>query len=345
VYIVGGLYGNSFALEKLENLVRANSDKSSASSRQPLVVFNGDFNWFNGTTIEGFLEINSRIRALEAEGRALVSAGNVEVELSSHWNHNDETAGCGCGYPMYVRDDVVNRSNEIMRNMHGVVRNSLQSSKCQPVTDILQWMRTLPLYLRLQIGGVHVAVLHGDGYSLAGWGLAVESMYPVDKQLQCALNIESGRLPNITRPADIDDMFNKMKVDCIACTHTCLPYVQDFRSSKSETSRIVINNGSAGMPNFSDESYSTCGVVTRIRTLSSCEETPDLGADVLYKVVVGDALVEAIALRYDHDKWVGHFKTEHPENSPAYDSYYRRISVGTSFSIAQANRLGLGHNH
>lgn len=38
------------------------------------------------------------------------TAGNVEVEASG----TGSEAGCGCGYPGYVDDNVVHRSNQIV---------------------------------------------------------------------------------------------------------------------------------------------------------------------------------------------------------------------------------------
>jgi hypothetical protein len=43
--------------------------------------------------------------------------GNVEAELAS-----DEDAGCGCAYPDYIGDDVVDRSNQIMTRLRATAR-------------------------------------------------------------------------------------------------------------------------------------------------------------------------------------------------------------------------------
>ena len=43
LYIVGGLYGNAFALDEIEAMVRA----EERHGHRVKLVFNGDFNWFN----------------------------------------------------------------------------------------------------------------------------------------------------------------------------------------------------------------------------------------------------------------------------------------------------------
>ena len=64
LYVVGGLYGNSLALDAVE--VLAAQEKS-----KPTICFNGDFNWFN-VDDPGFVSINQRVLAYHA------IAGNVE---------------------------------------------------------------------------------------------------------------------------------------------------------------------------------------------------------------------------------------------------------------------------
>ena len=40
IYVVGGLYGNPFALEKIMEM-------AALEEIAPTLIFNGDFNWFN----------------------------------------------------------------------------------------------------------------------------------------------------------------------------------------------------------------------------------------------------------------------------------------------------------
>ncbi len=87
LYMIGGLYGNPFALNEIESMAR----RERASGRSVRLVFNGDFNWFNASD-SLFREINQRVL------RHTASLGNVEYELA----HPSAGAGCGCAYPDFV---------------------------------------------------------------------------------------------------------------------------------------------------------------------------------------------------------------------------------------------------
>ena len=95
LYVAGGLYGNPFALDALLRMV-----DSEPGAR---LVFNGDFNWFDADDAS-FERINRVVLSHHA------IRGNVETELLAV----DGAAGCGCGYPDYVSDADVARSNAIM---------------------------------------------------------------------------------------------------------------------------------------------------------------------------------------------------------------------------------------
>src|SRR5438552_14754525 len=82
LYIVGGLYGNPFALEVVLDLAR----RENAT-----LVFNDDFNWFNVDPAD-FESVNETVQDHVA------LRGNVETELAGE----DAGAGCGCGYPQWV---------------------------------------------------------------------------------------------------------------------------------------------------------------------------------------------------------------------------------------------------
>ena len=99
VYVVGGLYGNRAALQAV--LERAGREPGPS----PAIVFSGDFHWLD-VEPEDFGAISETVLAHHA------TKGNVEAELAS-----DEDAGCGCAYPDYVGDDVVDRSNQIMTRL------------------------------------------------------------------------------------------------------------------------------------------------------------------------------------------------------------------------------------
>ena len=69
LYVVGGLYGNPFALDAVERMAAAEDPADDV-----LVVFNGDAHWFDKTA-ENFAAIEERIQ------RYLPLVGNVEAEL------------------------------------------------------------------------------------------------------------------------------------------------------------------------------------------------------------------------------------------------------------------------
>ena len=87
LYVIGGLYGNPYALDEIERMAA----EEKHQGRSVTLVFNGDFNWFNASD-QLFRELNERVL------KHTVSLGNVEYELA---NPNDG-AGCGCAYPRFV---------------------------------------------------------------------------------------------------------------------------------------------------------------------------------------------------------------------------------------------------
>jgi len=52
VFVIGGLYGNPFALRQILRLQQLDN--------HPTLIFNGDFNWFNKSS-ENYLEINQEV--------------------------------------------------------------------------------------------------------------------------------------------------------------------------------------------------------------------------------------------------------------------------------------------
>jgi hypothetical protein len=70
------------------------------------LAFNGDFNWFNVNPVL-FQRLNERLLCWPA------TRGNVETELEA----TGSAAGCGCAYPTWVDDGVVERSNAIMHRL------------------------------------------------------------------------------------------------------------------------------------------------------------------------------------------------------------------------------------
>ena len=87
LWIAGGLYGNTFAYRRLEEMF---ADEHGESA----LVFNGDFHWFD-VAQEAFAEIE-RCVSLHSATR-----GNVETEIAQP----HVGAGCGCAYPDWVDDE------------------------------------------------------------------------------------------------------------------------------------------------------------------------------------------------------------------------------------------------
>ena len=346
-FIVGGLYGNSFALDAVLQLAQA---ENATSGQRPLIVFNGDFNWFNAEPAE-LLGLNRRISTECEAGRAVATAGNIELELSKAVeidSTSKDNAGCGCAYPDYVDDGVVARSNTLM------LRLQRSLSTHEDGILVARWLSSLPLFTRLEVGSRTVSVLHGDMQSVAGWSFAAEAMLPPDSKLLAALGIQAKNMDNVTSHATIKAAFEAIDTDIIACTHTCLPFAQDFpRCSDATEQRIVlINNGSAGMANFTNN---PAGVITRIATTSAAEAgltsgpVPSGSLNGVHGLCVqhygtildGEVHVEALSLEFDQTSWRRQFLEQHPEDSPAYISYWNRIKYGPQWTAQQADRIGI----
>ena len=59
----------------------------------------------------------------------------------------------------------------------------------------------------------------------------------------------------------------------------------------------------------------------------------------LYGARMGKVYVDALPVRYDHDRWQREFLANWPPGSPAFESYHGRIIHGPAFTIDDANRL------
>jgi hypothetical protein len=197
-----------------------------ARDEDAALVFNGDFNWFNADA-GGFERVNAAVL-----GHAALR-GNVETEIAGE----DAGDGCGCGYPDWVGDAEVERSNAILARLretaraHGALRARLGA---------------LPMHLVAEVGGVRVGVVHGDAESLAGWLFSQELMRE--------------------RPERVLRALEAAAIDVFASSHTCLPVMQEFSTARGRV--LVANNGAAGMPNFRGERF---GLATRIALRPSRE--------------------------------------------------------------------------
>lgn len=280
VYAVGGLYGNLPALEKILEL--------AAHEPQPVrIVFNGDFNWFNFDPI-GLVEVNRRV--LEQ----LALRGNVETELAN----SDPVAGCGCGYPDFVPDGEIERSNHIME--------VLRRTACEfPV--LRRQLGALPMHAAVNVDAMRIAIVHGDCESLAGWGLSREALADADHH------------------ARVRRWFAQARARVVASSHSCLPVMTEFNTARGVC--IAINNGAAGMPNFLNTRY---GVITRIARRPSQQVQP------LYATRIDEVHVEALPVHYDYERWQREFLASWPAGSPAHISYYNRITQGPDYTIDEA---------
>lgn len=296
VYVVGGLYGNPFALEAVLELARGDPPGEVA------VVFNGDFHWLD-VDPEDFRTISELVLSQHA------IKGNVEAELAAA-----QDAGCGCAYPDYVPDVVVERSDKIMSRLREMAER---------LPDLARRLDALPRYLTVRVGAERVGIVHGDPESLAGWGLALEAMEPGD----AAVREQTGWHGQPTTPAQVAEWFRRAEVTVLASTHTGLPYAQDFVVDGRQ--RLVINNGTAGLGNFAG---STHGVVTR---LSSEPQPP---SDSLYGVTIGELRCDAVPVRFDAMKWRQRFLAQWPPGTPAHRSYFTRITGGTQLRLEQSAR-------
>jgi hypothetical protein len=153
LYVVGGLYGNLVALRAV--LERADREPGGPAA----VVFNGDFHWLD-VDPDDFRAVSQAVLARHA------TKGNVEAELGSE---DDGGCGCGCAYPDYVGDEVVERSNQIITRLRATAGRS---------PELVRRMGELPRYLTASVAGERAGIIHGDPESLAGWRLALEAMEP-----------------------------------------------------------------------------------------------------------------------------------------------------------------------
>jgi hypothetical protein len=296
VYVVGGLYGNLAALRTI--LERAGREPAGPAA----VVFNGDFHWLD-VDPEDFVTVGETVLAHHA------IKGNVEAELASR-----EDAGCGCAYPDYIDDAVVDRSNQIMTRLRATADR---------FPGHVRRLGELPRYLTATVGGQRVGIIHGDPEFLAGWRLALEAMEPGDPLVRRQLGWQG----QPTSAAELLDWFGRAEVSVLACTHTGLPYAQDLSDGAGR--RLVVNNGSAGLGNFADTTY---GVITR---LSSDPQPP---ADSLYGITLGTLRCDAVPVRFDLTQWTARFLAQWPPASPGHDSYMARITRGTQLRLHQAAR-------
>jgi hypothetical protein len=279
LYVAGGLYGNLAAAQAIERL-------AAAEQSDVAIVYNGDFHWFDASA-PWFDAVDQAV----APHRAL--RGNVETEIA---RTVDIGAGCGCAYPQAVADDMVMRSNRILSELRSVATR---------VPGTRRRLAGLPMHLVADVGGLRIGIVHGDAWSLAGWGFTREILHA-------------------TAPAILADLRARSRVDVFASTHTCVPLLHEMALPNGRLT--VINNGAAGMPNFIGSQH---GLISRIATTPS-PHPPSYG-------VSRDGVhIDAIAVAYDHEQFLDRFLARWPAGTAAHLSYARRIFDGPAYTIAQA---------
>lgn len=288
LYIAGGLYGNVYALDAIEQIM------AMEAGGAPTLVLNGDYHWFDVAT-DWFAQIHER-----TAGHHL-TRGNVETELS---RGGATDAGCGCAYPDYVPSADVDRSNKIMLQLGRTAQRLLSPEQ-------LTGIAALPVTARYSVSGMHIAITHGDDQSLSGWSFAQEQLGET----------WHGGLASRMRDAG---------VQVFASSHTCLP-VADTAISDANEVLAVINNGSAGMANFSGVSN---GLITRVAPVDAGPGP----VPPLYSARVGSVEISAIPVRFDLLAWLDLFVSVWPNGSSASVSYMDRIRQGPSYSLSEAAR-------
>jgi predicted phosphodiesterase len=294
LYVVGGLYGNTEALQ----LICDAFDKESSKSKG--MIFNGDFHWFD-VSAEEFLAIENKT------ANFLRLRGNVETELARFLAAGDDDVGCGCAYPDEVASQDVEYSNAIIRQL----RETYQS--LQATGQIRTNLATLPMAARFQVGEVGVAVTHGDIDSLAGWGFAHNRI---------KLTLESG----------IANKLEELEVDVVASSHTCLPALNVTGG------KLVVNNGAAGLANFQGD---TSGLITRISIDPYVSSTLPVIYEAHHRAKAGGVRVQALRVPFSDQIWQQKFLAQWPSGSAAFESYWKRIRLGTSYTVKQAMQYEL----
>jgi hypothetical protein len=221
--------------------------------------------------------------------RHVLLRGNVETELA---RTDDAGAGCGCAYPEEVANQTVEWSNRI----HQSLRDTLQN-----LPALRAKLAERPAHALLEVAGHTVAVSHGDEFSLAGWQCSRQALERPERQRQLAA------------------WMDERNISVLATSHTCAPVALSWGRG------AVINNGAAGMPNFTGGQY---GVISRI--------APAPCASALYRARVQGLYIEAIALQYDHAAFLTDFQRQWPDGSPAALSYGERLLSGPASKPSSA---------
>ncbi|MCE2680200.1 MAG: metallophosphatase family protein [Burkholderiales bacterium] len=274
----GGLYGNLSSLDDLEAIFKV--EQHSQPDHAVELVFNGDFHWFDAQS-EWFDEIEQRT------AKYTRVRGNVETEFS----REGADVGCGCDYPEGTSQDIVDRSNRIEQALAAQAQAHRSRVPGHP-----GW-QALPMLAVRTIGGLRVAVVHGDAWSLAGWRFSSE----MDAATLRCLHADSG-------------------IDLFVSSHTCQAV---WVRSTDPSSSAILNNGAAGMPAFGQPLQ---GLACRV-------STRPFDGPVVMRQRLGPLYCEWLGLNCSTPLFQKQFLSRWPEGSDAYLSYWHRIVSGTTSTL------------
>lgn len=215
LYVVGGLYGNPFALEAIDQLIadeRARAAEAGTADIEIATVFNGDMHWFDKTA-ENFVSIE------KAAAKYTLLIGNVEAELR---RESPIGVGCGCAYPACVDDETVARSNKI----HSMLFDELSDRP-----ELKELLEGRPSTTTVAVAGRKVGITHGDEHMVGGWNCSREELSEPERQRK------------------LDAFLAENDLDALATTHTC------SAAAIALDHGLVINNGAAGLPNFAGQHF------------------------------------------------------------------------------------------
>jgi hypothetical protein len=280
LYVVGGLYGNEAGPGAGAGTLRAANAGASG--------------WSSTATSTGSMPTRP-VRARAARVLAHeATRGNVETELAAPDAEAD--AGCGCAYPDWVGDGVVERSNRILARC-GAWRTTRQRSA----------LSALPMWLRADVGPLRLGLVHGDATSLAGWGFAQEHLRDAEHR------------------AEVARWLDRAGVHAFACTHTCLPVFQALPGAQggpragSSTTAPPACPTSAMTPQAADPH--------RRRAIGGAEPA-------LRRRAGRRRGRRGIAIDTDAPAWRARFEALWPAGTDAHQSYFDRIVRGPDYAAA-----------
>lgn len=181
--VVGGLYGNPFAMDAVQAMFVKEQERLGEGGRVGM-VFNGDMHWFDRTA-EEFARIEAGAE------KYIPMVGNVEAEVR---RTEDVGVGCGCAYPDCTDDASVSRSNRI----HHMMKEEIGKHP-----ELIAKLKDRPAHMVAQVGDCKIGITHGDEKLLGGWDCAIE------------------QLEDVLRQGELSDFMEENGIDIFATTHTC----------------------------------------------------------------------------------------------------------------------------